>query len=207
MRDRSEFYPVQPAPNAKVKRLGSHLVDAGLITEDQVKVALNDQKITGMRFGEILVARGWLKEQTIEWVMEKVVIPENRAPQPPLPTRSPPSARRDPSLSNRRLSSQSNNTQTGNTQHSGSSINPHTQLQRIALSNGDVVTVRPLGMAAPDSANSTPLTAEPERDEPSQVNTIPNGAANGNGFGRREVPISKPLPSVNSVDEDVNWVG
>jgi hypothetical protein len=63
----------------KPKRIGGYLIDAGLLTIDQVNVALNDQRATGMRFGEILVARGWLKEQTIEWVMEKVVIPEKKA--------------------------------------------------------------------------------------------------------------------------------
>jgi hypothetical protein len=63
----------------KPKRIGGYLIDAGLLTLDQVNVVLNDQRATGMRFGEILVARGWLKEQTIEWVMEKVVIPEKKA--------------------------------------------------------------------------------------------------------------------------------
>jgi hypothetical protein len=54
-------------------------MDAGLLTNDQINVALNDQRATGMRFGEVVVARGWLKEQTIEWVMEKVVVPERKA--------------------------------------------------------------------------------------------------------------------------------
>ncbi len=33
------------------KRLGGYLVEAGLLTPAQVDVALNDQKLTGMRFG------------------------------------------------------------------------------------------------------------------------------------------------------------
>jgi len=61
------------------KRLGGYLVDAGLLTPAQVSVALNDQKITGMRFGEILAARGWVKQQTIEYLMRKVIIPEQKA--------------------------------------------------------------------------------------------------------------------------------
>jgi hypothetical protein len=60
----------------RAKRLGGYLMEAGLLSNDQVTVALNDQRATGMRFGEVVVARGWLKEQTVEWVMEKVVLPE-----------------------------------------------------------------------------------------------------------------------------------
>jgi hypothetical protein len=61
------------------KRLGGYLVEAGLLTPSQVDVALNDQKLTGMRFGEILAARGWVKQQTIEFLMQKVVLPEQEA--------------------------------------------------------------------------------------------------------------------------------
>jgi len=84
MRDRSDRYQVQTVPasaSSNIKRLGSYLLEAGLITPAQVHVALNDQKATGMRFGEVLVARGWLKEQTVEWVMQKVIVPERRAVQ------------------------------------------------------------------------------------------------------------------------------
>ena len=59
-----------------IKRLGNYLIEAGLLTPDQLEVALADQKITGMRLGEILVHRGWVKETTIEYLMEKVVLPE-----------------------------------------------------------------------------------------------------------------------------------
>lgn len=65
------------------KRLGGYLVEAGLLTPAQIDVALNDQKMTGMRFGEILAARGWVKQQTIEYLMEKVVVPEQHPPQQP----------------------------------------------------------------------------------------------------------------------------
>lgn len=82
MRDKSDRYRIETVPlPTPPKRLGSYLVDAGLLTDDQVRVVLNDQQITGMRFGEVLVARGWLKEQTIEWVMNKVVLPERKAQQ------------------------------------------------------------------------------------------------------------------------------
>jgi hypothetical protein len=63
----------------RTKRIGGYLVEAGLLTPDQVNVVLDDQKINGMRFGEILAARGWVKQETIERLMEKVILPEQRA--------------------------------------------------------------------------------------------------------------------------------
>jgi hypothetical protein len=63
-------------------RLGSYLIEAGLITAAQVSVVLNDQQVgTDMRFGEVLVARGWVKLETIEFIMTRVVEPERRATQ------------------------------------------------------------------------------------------------------------------------------
>ena len=62
-----------------MKRLGGYLVEAGLLSPGQIDVALNDQKLTGMRFGDILVTRGWVKQQTIEYLMQKVIVPERQA--------------------------------------------------------------------------------------------------------------------------------
>lgn len=79
MRDISDRCQVQPLQNrTSPKKIGNYLVDAGLLTTDQIKVVLNDQQATGMRFGEIIVARGWLKEQTVEWIVNKVIEPERR---------------------------------------------------------------------------------------------------------------------------------
>jgi hypothetical protein len=58
------------------KRLGDYLVEAGLLTEAQIEVALTDQVTTNLRFGDILIRRGWVKEETIEYLMKKVVLPE-----------------------------------------------------------------------------------------------------------------------------------
>lgn len=86
MRDSSERYQVQTVPTSMVgrKRLGSYLVDAGLLTPAQIDVALNDQQATGMKFGEVLATRGWVKQKTIEYFMRKIVQPEREAlkPQP-----------------------------------------------------------------------------------------------------------------------------
>jgi hypothetical protein len=75
--------PSAPPAMPLTKRLGSYLVDAGLITPGQIEVALNDQQVMdgGMRFGEILVTRGWIKQQTLDYLIHKVVEPEQTAAQ------------------------------------------------------------------------------------------------------------------------------
>jgi hypothetical protein len=64
------------------KRLGSYLIDAGLLSPSQVDVALNDQASTGMRFGEIIVERGWVKQQTIDYLHRKIIELEREIGQP-----------------------------------------------------------------------------------------------------------------------------
>ncbi|MEM9770845.1 MAG: hypothetical protein AAF889_04460 [Cyanobacteria bacterium P01_D01_bin.73] len=61
--------------------LGAYFVEAGLISPAQVQVVLNDQAMTGLRFGEILVQRGWMKETTIEYFVDKLIEPERRSLQ------------------------------------------------------------------------------------------------------------------------------
>ncbi|MCY7406706.1 MAG: hypothetical protein LH631_04815 [Alkalinema sp. CAN_BIN05] len=66
--------------NTSETPLGGYLIEAGLITPAQVSVVLNDQQMeTNMLFGEVLVARGWMKLETIEFIMTRVVEPERRA--------------------------------------------------------------------------------------------------------------------------------
>lgn len=82
MRDRSDRFQVQTVPLApqKLKPLGTYLLEAGLLTPAQIDVALNDQKIVdNMRFGDVLVARGWIKQQTLDYLIEKIVAPEQQA--------------------------------------------------------------------------------------------------------------------------------
>ncbi|MGF1603184.1 MAG: hypothetical protein ACFCU8_14405 [Thermosynechococcaceae cyanobacterium] len=64
------------------KRLGGYLIDAGLLTDSQVEVALNDQRSTGMRFGDIIVERGWVKRRTIEYLTNKVINMEREIGEP-----------------------------------------------------------------------------------------------------------------------------
>lgn len=63
----------------EIKRLGSYLVDAGLVSPAQIDVALNDQEfMDNMRLGDILVTRGWIKQQTLDYLIEKIVEPEQQ---------------------------------------------------------------------------------------------------------------------------------
>ena len=50
------------ALRAKKKRLGEELVSKGIITDDQVTIALREQKISGKPLGEALVALGFVTE-------------------------------------------------------------------------------------------------------------------------------------------------
>jgi tetratricopeptide (TPR) repeat protein len=53
------------------KRLGECLLESGLINASQVAVALCDQEVTGLRFGEIIAARGWVSEEVIETLIHQ----------------------------------------------------------------------------------------------------------------------------------------
>ena len=47
------------------KKLGEILVDAGLLTEDQLGQALDGQKKAGLKLGQYLVQEGWVKEDQL----------------------------------------------------------------------------------------------------------------------------------------------
>lgn len=143
---------------AKPKRIGSYLTEAGLLTADQIQVILNDQTATGMRFGDIAVARGWVKEQTIEWIMTKVVEPERRAIQTVLARKA--------------------------------------ELARKSQPPTQPPTKPP---------TKPPQPTQPPTQPPAQKSDSPSQSTKP--FVRRDAPIAKPLPPVNSSDSDVNWVG
>lgn len=56
--------------DAKRQRIGDLLVKAGMITEGQLKMAIEKQKITKQKVGEVIVAEGWVTEQAIMEVLE-----------------------------------------------------------------------------------------------------------------------------------------
>jgi hypothetical protein len=62
----------------KVKPLGHYLVEAGLITHEKLSLALSEQQVTGQRLGAVIAANGWVSEQTIEYMVEKLITPERQ---------------------------------------------------------------------------------------------------------------------------------
>ncbi|MBD2522570.1 hypothetical protein [Nostoc sp. FACHB-133] len=62
----------------QLKPLGTYLVEAELITPDELDIALKTQELSGEQLGEILAMHGFVKQQTIEYFMSQVVLPERR---------------------------------------------------------------------------------------------------------------------------------
>jgi thioredoxin reductase len=60
----------------KAKRIGTYLLEAGLVTSEQLQEALDEQTRIAMPLGKLLASRGWVSQQTIEFMMEKVIRPE-----------------------------------------------------------------------------------------------------------------------------------
>jgi type IV pilus assembly protein PilB len=62
---------IDAAPSAPPKRklLGERLVEAGLITHDQLDLGLREQKRTGERIGEILINLGFVTQELISSVL------------------------------------------------------------------------------------------------------------------------------------------
>lgn len=59
------------ALRSKPKRLGEHLVEKGLLTEEQCQKALDLQKRTGKRLGQIVIELGFIKEEELLQVLSK----------------------------------------------------------------------------------------------------------------------------------------
>jgi hypothetical protein len=173
------------APAMKTsKRLGSYLVDAGLITPGQIEVALNDQQVigSGTRFGEILVTRGWIKQQTLDYLIDKVVEPEQTAAQ-----QAPKAAASVQNTASSMSSSAASSAAAGRTTSPG--VAPSERRPAMA-------TARPL-----DSYGSPVVVVF---DQP----TAPAVAANGGRDTDSNQPINVRKPLVALTDEDgVSWAG
>src|SRR5574343_1946908 len=57
-------------PPQKV-RLGDLLIQQGLLTEDQLKIALNEQKRTGRKLGRLFVENGYVTEERISQALAR----------------------------------------------------------------------------------------------------------------------------------------
>ncbi|HEY7528576.1 MAG TPA: ATPase, T2SS/T4P/T4SS family, partial [Candidatus Deferrimicrobiaceae bacterium] len=58
-----------PGPAGKRKLLGERLLESGLVTPDQLDLALREQKRTGERIGEILINLGFVTQELISSVL------------------------------------------------------------------------------------------------------------------------------------------
>ena len=66
----------ETTPSAGRKRLGDRLVDAGLLTTDQVNEALEEQKKTGKRLGSIVITKGWVSDvDVLQLLSEHLNVP------------------------------------------------------------------------------------------------------------------------------------
>lgn len=69
--DRINFLVEELPKLAKNKNpLGQYLKAAKLLTDNQIEQILAEQKTSELRFGEIAIAKGWLKPMTIEFFLE-----------------------------------------------------------------------------------------------------------------------------------------
>lgn len=64
------------AGDSRTKRIGQYLVEAGLVSRSHIETALAEQQVNGRRLGEILVQSGKLKQQTVEYLMENIIVPD-----------------------------------------------------------------------------------------------------------------------------------
>ncbi|WP_242390488.1 hypothetical protein [Pararhodospirillum photometricum] len=67
----TKLAPTAPVVSARddTTRLGDQLVGAGLISRDQLRVAMIEQKRTGAMLGQVLVDLGFLTDQTLAEIM------------------------------------------------------------------------------------------------------------------------------------------
>lgn len=67
------------------KPIGQILQEAGLLSATQVQAILQEQtdKHTSLRFGDILTQRGWLKRETVDFMVEELpLLPTQKEKQP-----------------------------------------------------------------------------------------------------------------------------
>lgn len=59
------------------KPIGNYLIEADLVTPECIVRALEEQKITRERIGDILVRQGSIKQKTLDYLIEKVINQDN----------------------------------------------------------------------------------------------------------------------------------
>ncbi|WP_084668863.1 WecB/TagA/CpsF family glycosyltransferase [Spirulina major] len=74
-----EHLPQLPVEDIR-QPIGMYLKLAGLLDDEQVQEILEAQNQEGLRFGEIAAQKGWLKQETVDWIVNSMNI------STPLPT-------------------------------------------------------------------------------------------------------------------------
>lgn len=59
------------------KPIGQYLKQAGLLTDRQIQIILEEQKRTESKFGELAIAKKWLKQATVDFFLHYLVIEPN----------------------------------------------------------------------------------------------------------------------------------
>ena len=54
------------------KPLGETLMEAGLVSASQIEIALKEQETHNLKIGEIFALRGWIKQETADFFVEKL---------------------------------------------------------------------------------------------------------------------------------------
>nr|WP_234489053.1 WecB/TagA/CpsF family glycosyltransferase [Oxynema sp. CENA135] len=60
--------------------IGYYLKSAALLDDDQIEAIVKHQKKTGLRFGELAVVKGWIKQETVDLVLEHIENSQNSNP-------------------------------------------------------------------------------------------------------------------------------
>ena len=57
--------------------IGQYLKQAGLLTDRQIQTILEEQKRTELKFGELAIAKGWLKQATVDFFLQYLATEPN----------------------------------------------------------------------------------------------------------------------------------
>lgn len=60
--------------------IGIYLLAAGLLTEGQIQTILQEQHQNSSQFGTIAAAHGWLKQETVDWLVKSMGVSPKPAP-------------------------------------------------------------------------------------------------------------------------------
>lgn len=74
--------PISTTPaNKESKPLGCYLLEANLVTHAQLEEVLQEQQSVSKPIGKLLAERGWIHQNTVEYMMQNVVLPQRHQRQ------------------------------------------------------------------------------------------------------------------------------